>query len=96
MQKAEVAAIESFIEAVDNGVYDMDYSELINPGQPLAEALAICPKSIGDEIEIAKVNREDYFNDFNFLKYLKSLEWDSEVWQIKTNVTRVNKIAYQS
>ena len=52
----------------------MDYTTLINPGQPLAEALAICPKSVEDEIEMRKVEREDYFNDFNFLKYLNSLQ----------------------
>ena len=73
-KKAEMTAIDSFISAVDDGVYDLDYSTLINPGEPLAEALAICPKSIGDGIEFARVEREDYFNDFNFLKYLKNLE----------------------
>ena len=68
-----MTAIDSFISAVDNGVYEFDYSTLINPGEPLAEALAICPKSIGEEIEHAQISREDYFNDFNFLKYLKAL-----------------------
>ena len=71
--KSESLAIESFIDAVTDGAWVMDYTTLINPGQPLAEALAICPKSVEDEIEMRKVEREDYFNDFNFLKYLNSL-----------------------
>lgn len=74
MYKAEIAAIESFIDAVGEGDYDMDYTKLINPGQPLREALAICPNLFDTEIEKARVDREDYFNDFNFLKYLKSLD----------------------
>ena len=72
--KSESHAIESFIDAVTDGAWVMDYTTLINPGQPLAEALAICPKSVEEEIEMRRVMREDYFNDFNFLKYLKSLE----------------------
>jgi len=51
----------------------MDFSTLINAGEPLAEALAICPRSFESEIEEAELDREDYFNDFNFLKFLKSL-----------------------
>ena len=39
-----------FIDAVEMGDYDMDYTTLINAGEPLAEALALCPKSIEDEI----------------------------------------------
>ena len=69
----EVSAIEMFIDSVEMGDYDMDYSTLINAGEPLAKALALCPKSIEDEIDVARIDREDYFNDFNFLKYLKSL-----------------------
>lgn len=69
----EVSAIEMFIDAVEMGDYDMDYTTLINAGEPLAEALALCPKSIEDEIDVARIDREDHFNDFNFLKYLKSL-----------------------
>jgi len=57
----------------------MDFSTLINAGEPLAEALAICPRSFESEIEEAELDREDYFNDFNFLKYLKSLQWVTEV-----------------
>ena len=75
MDNAEMAAIEAFIDAVQEGDYDMDYTTLINAGEPLKEALAICPKSFGDEIDLARMDREDYFNDFNFLKYLKTLEW---------------------
>ena len=69
----EVSAIEMFIDAVELGDYEMDYSTLINAGEPFAEALALCPKSVEDEIDVARIDREDFFNDFNFLKYLKSL-----------------------
>ena len=75
LDRAEIAAIESFIDAVEIGDYDMDYTTLINPGQPLKEALSICPNSFEAEIEMARIDREDYFNDFNFLKYLRSLDW---------------------
>ena len=71
--KSENLVIESFIDAVTDGAWVMDYSTLINPGQPLAEALAICPKTVGGDIDMRRVAREDYFNDFNFLKYLESL-----------------------
>ena len=79
MDAAEVNAIESFIDKVESGSYVMDYYTLIKAGEPLKEALDLCPSSFESEIDVAKLDREDYFNDYNFLKYLKSRLWETEV-----------------
>ena len=42
--------------------------------EPLAQGVGLCAANIGDDIMMAKQDREDYLNDLNFLRYLKSLE----------------------
>lgn len=69
----EIAAIEAYLDAIETGVYVRDESTLIAAVTPLDSALNLCETSIVDEVSKAKTDREDYQNDYNFLRYLESL-----------------------
>ena len=68
-----VSAINSFITASEDGSYTFDESMLIPSVTPLADAMDMCQQGVDTEVTLAKQDREDYANDYNFLQYLKSI-----------------------
>ena len=69
----EIAAIEAYLDAIQNALFVPSDSTLIPAVTPLADALSLCDSAIEGEITKAKQDREDYLNDYNFLNYLKTL-----------------------
>ena len=51
----------------------MDRKNLIEEVEPVQAALDICGPEMVAKIEKAKVDRENYLDDYNFLKYLETL-----------------------
>ena len=63
----EIASVEAFMDALDTGLWSIDESSLIQVGEPLSDAFALCGGNVTDEIALAKEDREDYLNDLNFV-----------------------------
>lgn len=68
----EMDAIMAYMEAIDNGSFERDESILIEKAEPLTEAMALCKDGVQGEMEEALEDREDYLNDYNFLRFLQS------------------------
>lgn len=49
----------------------LDDSTLIDAVEPVTDALAICGAGTAEQAELAMKDREDYLNDYNFLKFLR-------------------------
>lgn len=69
----EIASVEAYFEAITTGVWIIDETSLIQTGEPMQDAMALCASNITDDVELAQQDRDDYLNDVNFLNYLKSL-----------------------
>ena len=70
MAELEMSAVSFFVQTVEAGEFVMDETSLLDAVEPVAEAMAIC----GDEAQAmavhAMLDRGDYLNDFNFLRFL--------------------------
>ena len=69
----EWTALMTFFDAIDSGDYVVDESILIDEVEPLEAALNICKGPVKEEVLQAKQDREDYLNDYNFEKFLRTL-----------------------
>lgn len=69
----EIASVEAYFDALQTGLWTTDESSLIQVGEPVSGALALCADNISEDISLARQDRDDYINDLNFLNYLKSL-----------------------
>ena len=69
----QFASIQGYLNALEAGTFVMDRSILIKEVEPVQAALDICGPEMITKIEKAKVDRENYLDDYNFLKYLESL-----------------------
>ena len=69
----EIAAVQTYLDAVESGEFVDDESSLLGAAEPLDEALALCDSAVIDEVEGAQMDREDYLYDLNFLRYLRTL-----------------------
>lgn len=69
----ETAAIATYQDAIDQGTFIVDSSILINEVTPLEDALKLCDKVVTDKIAQARIEREDYLMDYNFIRFLQTL-----------------------
>lgn len=68
-----MAATKAFVDSIAQDLYKEDESMLLSMIDPMEEALDICGSTIQSEIKEAKQDRDDFIDDVNFLRYLKSL-----------------------
>jgi len=61
------------LDALDAGLWTIDDSALIQVGEPLTDAMALCSANVSEDVTLAQQDRYDYINDLNFLNYLKQL-----------------------
>ena len=66
-------AIYAFFSAMDEGRYVWDDSILLRVVNPLAEAFSLCRPDVKTDLVLAKEDRDDYMNDYNFLRFLKTI-----------------------
>lgn len=65
--------MSSYYQAIDDGSFKIDESNVLPEVEPLMGAMNLCNESVVKEADKAKQDRLDYLDDFNFLQYLKSL-----------------------
>ena len=66
----EMSAVSFFIQSVDAGSFVLDDTTLLDAVEPVAEAMAICGEEVEAEATHAMLDRGDYLNDYNFLRFL--------------------------
>lgn len=69
----EMGAVMSYMAAIESGDFERDETILIDRVEPLAEAIALCQGSVNEEMEGAIEDREEYLDDYNFLRFLQTL-----------------------
>ena len=72
-ESLELAATKAFVDSIAQDLYIEDESMLLSMIDPMDEALDICGSTIQAEIKEAQQDRDDFIDDVNFLRYLKSL-----------------------
>ena len=70
MVDLEMTAVSLFVQTVEAGQFEMDESSLIDAVEPVAEAMAIYGAEVQAQAVHAMLDRGDYLNDFNFLRFL--------------------------
>ena len=58
---------------MDNGTYVWDDSLLLSVVDPLEHAISLCRPDVKTDLVLAKEDRDDYMNDYNFLQFLKTI-----------------------
>ena len=69
----EEAAIATYKDALNNGSFKLDNSVLLPETEPLTAALKLCVGAVNDEAIQAKKDRDEYLNDYNFLRFLQTM-----------------------
>ena len=70
---ASMYAIQAFFTAMDEGRYVWDDSILLRVVDPLEQAISLCRPDVKTDLVLAKEDRDDYMNDYNFLRFLKTI-----------------------
>ena len=69
----EVEALISYMQAIEGGEFERDESILLDMVTPVQSAIARCKSSVVDEMDEAIEDREEYLDDYNFLRFLQTL-----------------------